>query len=48
MLPFSNKKKLGDTEAEVRKAFRLARQASPCILFLDELDALVTNRSTML
>ena len=34
----------GDAEAEIRKAFRVARQASPCVLFLDELDALVTNR----
>ncbi len=35
---------LGEAEAEVRKAFRVARQASPCILFFDEIDALVTNR----
>lgn len=34
----------GDAEAEIRKAFRVARQGSPCILFLDEMDALVTNR----
>ena len=39
---------LGDAEAEIRKAFRVARQASPCVLFLDELDALVTNRSSPL
>jgi outer membrane protein TolC len=31
-------------EAEIRKAFRTARQGSPCILFFDEIDALVTNR----
>ena len=35
---------VGDAEAEIRKAFRIARQASPCVLFVDELDALVTNR----
>ena len=35
---------VGDSEAEIRKAFQLARQASPCILFLDELDSIVTNR----
>ena len=36
---------VGDAEAEIRRAFRLARQAAPCVLFLDELDALVTDRS---
>ncbi|RYG62222.1 ATP-binding protein, partial [archaeon] len=35
---------LGDAEAEVRKAFGLARQAAPCILFFDEMDSLVANR----
>jgi len=35
---------VGDAEAEIRRAFRLARQAAPCVLFLDELDALVTDR----
>jgi len=35
---------VGDAEAEVRRAFAIAHQAAPCILFLDELDALVTNR----
>jgi transitional endoplasmic reticulum ATPase len=35
---------VGDAEAEIRKAFRIARQASPCVLFMDEIDALVTNR----
>ncbi len=37
---------VGDSEAEVRKAFSVARQAAPCVLFLDELDAFVTNRDT--
>jgi SpoVK/Ycf46/Vps4 family AAA+-type ATPase len=35
---------VGDAEAEIRKAFRIARQATPCVLFIDELDALVTDR----
>jgi SpoVK/Ycf46/Vps4 family AAA+-type ATPase len=38
--------RIGDAEAEIRKAFSLARQSSPCILFLDEVDALVTDRSS--
>lgn len=37
---------MGDAEAELRKAFSLARQASPCILFVDELDGIVTNRES--
>ena len=37
---------VGDAEATIRSTFRLARLASPCVLFLDELDALVTNRSS--
>lgn len=36
---------LGDAEAEVRKAFTIARQAAPCILFFDEMDALVSHRA---
>lgn len=36
---------VGDAEAEIRKAFHIARQASPCILFFDEMDSLVTNRN---
>eukprot|EP01041_Mallomonas_annulata_P004596 gene4596-9132_t len=35
---------VGDAEASIRRAFRLARQSSPCVLLLDELDALVGNR----
>lgn len=37
---------VGDAEAEVRRAFQLARQAAPCVLFIDELDSIVTNRDT--
>ena len=37
---------VGDAEAEIRRAFRLARQSKPCVLFMDEIDALVTNRYT--
>lgn len=36
---------VGDAEAEVRRAFQLARQAAPCVLFIDELDSIVTNRA---
>lgn len=37
---------VGDAEAEIRKAFRVARQARPCVLFIDELDSIVTNRES--
>jgi len=37
---------VGDAEAEIRRVFRLARQAHPCVLFFDELDALVTDRGS--
>ena len=36
---------VGDAEAEIRRCFQLARQTAPCILFIDELDSIVTNRS---
>ena len=35
---------VGESEKAVRKIFRKARQASPCILFFDEIDALVPTR----
>jgi len=36
---------VGESEAGVRDIFRKARQAAPCILFFDEIDALVPSRS---
>ena len=35
---------VGDAEAAIRHAFARARQTAPCVLFFDELDAIVTNR----
>jgi transitional endoplasmic reticulum ATPase len=37
-------KYVGDSERGVREVFAKARQAAPCILFLDELDSLVPAR----
>ena len=36
---------LGEAEATVRKAFDAADAATPCILFFDEIDALVCDRT---
>jgi len=36
---------VGESEKGVREIFRKARQAAPCIIFLDEVDALVPRRS---
>lgn len=36
---------VGDAEAVVRRAFALARAASPCIIFFDEIDAIVGSSS---
>lgn len=36
---------VGESEREVREVFRKARQAAPCIIFFDEIDALVPARS---
>ena len=35
---------VGESEKGVREIFRKARQAAPCIIFLDEVDALVPRR----
>ena len=37
---------VGESEKEVREIFRKARQAAPCIIFLDEVDALVPRRGS--
>jgi len=37
-------KYIGESEKGVREVFKKARQASPCILFFDEIDALVPQR----
>ena len=39
-------KYVGDSEKAVRRLFRRAREASPAIIFFDELDALATQRSS--
>jgi len=36
---------IGESEKGVRELFRMAKQASPCILFLDEIDSLTPQRS---
>jgi len=36
---------IGESEKGIREIFRKAKQASPCILFFDELDAIVPIRS---
>jgi transitional endoplasmic reticulum ATPase len=38
-------KYVGESEKGVREIFHKARQASPCIIFFDEIDALVPTRS---
>ncbi len=39
-------KYVGESEREVREVFRKARQASPCIIFFDEIDALIPKRGS--
>ncbi|MFZ5591924.1 MAG: AAA family ATPase, partial [Bacillota bacterium] len=36
---------VGDTEKGIREIFRKARQVAPCVVFLDEIDALAPARS---
>lgn len=36
---------VGESERELRKIFKQARQSAPCIIFFDEIDAMVGNRS---
>ncbi len=36
---------VGESEKAVRKVFEKARQASPCIIFFDEIDSLASRRS---
>jgi SpoVK/Ycf46/Vps4 family AAA+-type ATPase len=36
---------VGDAEAVVRRAFTLARSAAPCVLFFDEVDAIIGSSS---
>ncbi len=38
---------VGESEKGVREIFRKARQAAPCIIFFDEIDALVPRRGGM-
>jgi transitional endoplasmic reticulum ATPase len=37
----------GESEESVRNLFNLARRASPCIVFFDQLDAIAPNRAEM-
>jgi len=37
---------VGESESNVRNVFEKARQASPCILFFDELDSIARSRGT--
>ncbi len=39
-------KYVGDSERRLRDVFRKARQAAPCIIFFDEIDALIPARSS--
>ena len=37
---------VGESEKGIREVFRKARQAAPCIIFLDEMDSLAPSRSS--
>ncbi|MEE8187016.1 MAG: CDC48 family AAA ATPase [Nitrososphaerales archaeon] len=38
---------VGESEKAIREVFRKARQAAPCVIFLDELDSIAPTRSSM-
>lgn len=38
---------VGESEKAVRSIFRRARQAAPCVIFFDEIDALAMSRSSL-
>ncbi len=38
-------KYVGESEAEVRRLFHRARAQAPCVVFLDEIDAMAAARS---
>jgi transitional endoplasmic reticulum ATPase len=42
--PIILSKWLGESEKALHKLFKKAKQSAPCILFFDEIDALITNR----
>lgn len=42
-----NDKWVGETEKLTRAVFTLAKKLSPCVIFIDEADALLANRSSM-
>lgn len=37
-------KYIGESEAQIKKVFQLARDKKPCIIFIDEIDAVASKR----